>query len=74
MEDELIVAIPPHLLAKDLQGLEALSRNGLRYPIPNYGVSNEARAGMGITLRTLNYPRILTIFLSTYSRLCRLIA
>lgn len=49
MEDELLMAIPPHFLPKVIQGLEALSRNGLRYPIPQYGVNNDARAGMGIS-------------------------
>ena len=34
MEDELLMAIPPHFLPKIIQGLDALSRNGLRYPIP----------------------------------------
>jgi uncharacterized protein (DUF169 family) len=49
MEDELLMAIPPHFLPKVIQGLEALSRNGLRYPIPGYGVNNDARAGMGVS-------------------------
>lgn len=49
MEDELLMAIPPHYLPKVVQGLEALSRNGLRYPIPQYGVNNDVRAGMGVS-------------------------
>ena len=49
MEDELLMAIPPHFLPKVIRGLEALSSNGLRYPIPGYGVNNDARAGMGVT-------------------------
>ena len=49
MEDELLMAIPPHFLPRVIQGMEALSRNGLRYPIPSYGVSNDARAGMGVS-------------------------
>ena len=47
MEDELLMAIPPHFLPKVLDGLDALSRNGLRYPIPPYGVQSDARAGLG---------------------------
>ena len=43
MEDELLMAIPPHFLPKVIRGLEALSSNGLRYPIPGYGVNNDAR-------------------------------
>ena len=49
MEDELLMALPPRFLPKTLAGLEALSRNGLRYPIPPYGVNNDVRAGMGVS-------------------------
>ena len=49
MEDELLMAIPPSFLPKTILGLEALSSNGLRYPIPQYGVNNDVRAGMGVT-------------------------
>jgi uncharacterized protein (DUF169 family) len=49
MEDELLMALPPSFLPKIIAGLEALSSNGLRYPIPQYGVNNDVRAGMGVT-------------------------
>ncbi len=49
MEDELLMAMPPEFLPKTLAGLEQLSRNGLRYPIPQYGVNNDVRAGMGVS-------------------------
>ncbi len=49
MEDELLMAIPPSFLPGTIRGLEALSRNGLRYPIPQYGVNNDVRAGMGVS-------------------------
>ncbi len=49
MEDELLMAIPPGYLPKVISGLEHLSRNGLRYPIPGYGVNNDVRAGMGVS-------------------------
>lgn len=49
MEDELLIALPPHFLPKIIAGLEHLSRNGLRYPIAPYGVNNDARAGMGVS-------------------------
>ena len=49
MEDELLMAMPPQFLPKTLAGLEQLSRNGLRYPIPQYGVNNDVRAGMGVS-------------------------
>ena len=49
MEDELLMAIPPAFLPKVVQGLEALSANGLRYPIPSYGINNDVRTGMGVS-------------------------
>ncbi len=49
MEDELLMALPPRYLPKTLAGLEALSSNGLRYPIAPYGVNNDVRAGMGVS-------------------------
>ncbi|MFT7650220.1 MAG: hypothetical protein ACI8Y4_004989 [Candidatus Poriferisodalaceae bacterium] len=47
MEDELLIALTPTDLAAAIDGMEALSRNGLRYPIPPYGVQSDARAGLG---------------------------
>ena len=49
MEDELLMALPPHFLPKIIDGLANLSRNGLRYPIPPYGVNNDVRAGMNVS-------------------------
>ena len=49
LEDELLMAIPPRYLPGVLDGLAALARNGLRYPIPPYGVNNDVRAGMGVS-------------------------
>lgn len=49
MEDELLMAIPPSFLPKVIDGLDALARNGLRYPIPPYGVNADARAGLGVS-------------------------
>jgi uncharacterized protein (DUF169 family) len=49
MEDELLMALPPKFLPKVIDGLDHLSRNGLRYPIAPYGVNNDARAGMGVS-------------------------
>jgi len=47
LEDELLLATPPSFLPKMLQGVAALARNGLRYPIPQYGIQSDARAGLG---------------------------
>lgn len=49
MEDELLMALPPRFLPGVIAGLEQLARNGLRYPIPPYGVNNDVRAGMGVS-------------------------
>ena len=49
MEDELLMAIPPKFLPEIIEGLEHLSKNGLRYPIAPYGVNNDVRAGMGVS-------------------------
>ncbi len=46
-DDELLMALPPSWLPKILDGLDALARNGLRYPIPPYGVQSDAQAGLG---------------------------
>jgi len=46
MEDELLMAIPPSFLPGVIDGLAALSKNGLRYPIPQYGIQGDARAGL----------------------------
>ena len=45
-DDELLLALPPADLAKAVAGLERLAANGLRYPIPPYGVQMDVRAGM----------------------------
>lgn len=49
MEDELLMALPPKYLPKIVDGLERLSKNGLRYPIAPYGVNNDVRPGMGVS-------------------------
>ena len=49
MEDELLMAIPPGYLPKVVAGLDRLSRNGLRYPIAQYGINNDVRAGMNVS-------------------------
>lgn len=45
-DDEMLMALKPKDLAKALEGLAALARNGLRYPIPPYEVQSDVRAGM----------------------------
>lgn len=37
-DDEMLIALPPSYLPQITAGLAALSKNGLRYPIPNHGL------------------------------------
>jgi uncharacterized protein (DUF169 family) len=37
-DDEMLIALPPRFLPGVVEGLAQLSRNGLRYPIPNHGL------------------------------------
>jgi uncharacterized protein (DUF169 family) len=48
-DDELLIALKPEHLVQAIDGMEALSRNGLRYPIPPYGIQTDARAGLGVS-------------------------
>jgi uncharacterized protein (DUF169 family) len=45
-DDELLMALPPSYLPQICEGLAALSRNGLRYPIPNHGLDKSPLASM----------------------------
>ena len=45
-DDELLIAMPPDEFACGIEGLEALSKNGLRYPIPPYGADADPSEGM----------------------------
>jgi uncharacterized protein (DUF169 family) len=49
LDDELLIALPPAYLPKLIAGVERLSANGLRYPIPQYGIQSDARAGLGVS-------------------------
>jgi len=49
LDDEMLMALPPEMLATALAGMEALGRNGLRYPVPQYGIERDARAGMAVS-------------------------
>ncbi|HUJ74665.1 MAG TPA: DUF169 domain-containing protein, partial [bacterium] len=37
-DDELLMALPPQELVRVVEGLGALHKNGLRYPIPPWGI------------------------------------
>ena len=53
LEDELLMALPPHYLPGALEGLARLAKNGLSYPIPQYGIQSDARAGLGVSYGNL---------------------
>ncbi|MCP3372646.1 DUF169 domain-containing protein [Bradyrhizobium cajani] len=48
-DEEMLMALKPSHLAKAIEGMKALARNGLRYPIPPYGIQSDVRAGMGVS-------------------------
>jgi uncharacterized protein (DUF169 family) len=48
-DDELLMALPPERLAGALAGMQALAKNGFRYPFPQYGIQQDVRAGMAVS-------------------------
>jgi uncharacterized protein (DUF169 family) len=49
LDDEMLMAVKPELIAKAIAGMNALSKNGLRYPFPQYGIQQDVRAGMAVS-------------------------
>lgn len=49
LDDEMLMAIPPEELPKAIAGMEALAKNGFRYPFPQYGIQQDVRAGMAVS-------------------------
>jgi uncharacterized protein (DUF169 family) len=46
LDDEMLMALPPGEIPKAIAGMEALAKNGFRYPFPQYGIQQDVRAGM----------------------------
>ncbi|MCO6417385.1 DUF169 domain-containing protein [Siccirubricoccus sp. KC 17139] len=46
-DEEMLMALSPADLRVAVEGMKALAKNGLRYPIPPYGIQNDPSAGMG---------------------------
>ncbi len=46
LDDEMLMALPPEYLEKAIAGMQALAKNGFRYPFPQYGIQQDVRAGM----------------------------
>jgi len=48
-DEEMLMALKPSHLVKAIAGMKALAKNGLRYPIPPYGIQSDVRDGMGVS-------------------------
>ena len=49
LDEEMLMATPPEYLVSAITGMKALSKNGFRYPFPQYGVQQDVRAGMAVS-------------------------
>ena len=49
LDDEMLMALPPDDIVKAIAGMEALAKNGFRYPFPQYGIQQDVRAGMAVS-------------------------
>lgn len=54
LDDELLMAIPPRFLPATIEGMKRLAANGFRYPIPQYGIQSDARAGLAVSYGSKN--------------------
>jgi uncharacterized protein (DUF169 family) len=50
-DEEMLMALPPRYLPVAIEGLTALAKNGIRYPIASYGIQNDVRAGLAASYR-----------------------
>jgi len=49
LDDEMLMALPIDHLQKAITGMQALSKNGFRYPFAQYGIQQDVRAGMAVS-------------------------
>ncbi len=56
LDDEMLMALPIDQLRKAIDGMQALSRNGLRYPFSQYGIQQDVRAGMAVSYLDRSSP------------------
>jgi len=47
LDEELVLALPPGMVEKAIEGMHGLSRAGLRYPIPFHGAECDPGAALG---------------------------
>jgi uncharacterized protein (DUF169 family) len=48
-DEEMLMAAPPDYFRKAVEGMEALAKNGFRYPFPQYGIQQDVREGMAVS-------------------------
>ena len=46
-DEEMVIALPPRYIAKAIEGMQGLSKAGLRYPIPLWGAQADPSEGLG---------------------------
>ena len=51
LDEEMLMALTPEDIVKALDGIQKLSKNGLRYPIPQYGIQQDVRAGLAVSYK-----------------------
>ena len=54
----MLMALPPDYLTKAIAGMEALAKNGLRYPFPQYGIQQDVRAGLAVSYPGRQCPTV----------------
>ena len=52
LDDEMLMALRPEDAERAISGMQALSRNGFRYPFAQYGIQQDVREG-----KSVSYPR-----------------
>jgi uncharacterized protein (DUF169 family) len=53
LDEEMLMALSARDLSKAIAGMQALAKNGLRYPIAQYGIQADVRAGMSASYPTV---------------------
>ena len=49
LDDEMLMALPPDQLDRAIACVEAMAKNGFRYPFPQYGIQQYVREGMSVS-------------------------
>ncbi len=57
LDDEMLMALPPDHLEKAIAGMQALAKNGFRYPFAQYGIQQDVRDGMAVSYADRAAPK-----------------